>query len=76
MDQSISPAGFTPAARAFPTLPQHTDRPMILSRFLKPKWQHTDPETRKQAVRELENTNPTLHELARQDPDPAGTARH
>ena len=44
---------------------------MILSRFLKPKWQHTDPETRKQAVRELENTNPTLHELARQDPDPA-----
>ena len=43
---------------------------MILSRFLKPKWQHTDPDTRKQAVRELDNTNPTLHELARQDPDP------
>ena len=43
---------------------------MILSRFLKPKWQHADPETRKQALRELENTDPTLHELARQDPDP------
>ncbi|KAB2936271.1 MAG: DUF349 domain-containing protein [Candidatus Contendobacter sp.] len=44
---------------------------MILSRFLKPKWQHADPETRKQALRELENTDPTLHELARQDPDPS-----
>ena len=43
---------------------------MILSRFLKPKWQHADPETRKQALRELENTDPTLSELARQDPDP------
>ena len=42
---------------------------MILSRFLKPKWQHADPETRKQAVRELENTDPTLRELARQDAD-------
>lgn len=50
--------------------PKSYDRPMILSRFLKPKWQHADPETRKQALRELENTNPTLHELARQDPDP------
>ncbi len=46
------------------------NRPMILSRFLKPKWQHADPETRKQALRELENTDPTLRELARQDPDP------
>lgn len=43
---------------------------MILSRFLKPKWQHADPETRIQALRELENTDPTLRELARQDPDP------
>ncbi len=43
---------------------------MILSRFLKPKWQHADPETRKQALRELETTNPTLPELARRDPDP------
>lgn len=43
---------------------------MILSRFLKPKWQNADPETRKQALRELENTDPTLRELARQDPDP------
>lgn len=44
---------------------------MILSRFLKPKWQHTDPTARKQAVQGLENTDPTLIDLARQDPDPA-----
>ncbi|MDG4551213.1 MAG: DUF349 domain-containing protein [Candidatus Contendobacter sp.] len=43
---------------------------MILSRFLKPKWQHADPETRKQALRELEITDPTLPELVRRDPDP------
>lgn len=43
---------------------------MILSRFLKPKWQHTDPETRKQALQGLENTDPALVEMARQDPDP------
>lgn len=43
---------------------------MILSRFLKPKWQHADPQTRKQALRDLENTDPMLRELARQDPDP------
>jgi len=44
---------------------------MILSRFLKPKWQHTDPETRKQALQGMEPTNPTLTELARQDADPS-----
>ena len=44
---------------------------MILSRFLKPKWQHTDPMTRQQAVQGLETTDPTLGELAQQDPDPA-----
>ncbi len=44
---------------------------MILSRFLKPKWQHTDPTARKQAVQGLESTDPMLSELARQDPDPA-----
>lgn len=49
--------------------PESYNRPMILSRFLKPKWQHADPETRKQALREMENTDPTLRELARQDPD-------
>lgn len=43
---------------------------MILSRFFKPKWQQTDPGTRKQALRGLENTDPTLVELARQDSDP------
>ena len=50
--------------------PESYNHPMILSRFLKPKWQHADPETRKQALRALENTDPTLRELARQDPDP------
>ncbi|MBK8752057.1 MAG: DUF349 domain-containing protein [Candidatus Competibacteraceae bacterium] len=44
---------------------------MILSRFLKPKWQHADPATRQQAVQGLEHTDPTLHELARLDPDPS-----
>jgi hypothetical protein len=44
---------------------------MILSRFLKPKWQHADPETRKQALQGLENTDPALVEIARQDSDPA-----
>ena len=43
---------------------------MILSRFLKPKWQQADPETRKQALQGLENTDPVLVEMARQDPDP------
>ena len=50
--------------------PEFYDRPMILSRFLKPKWQHADPETRKQALGELETTDPNLRELARRDPDP------
>jgi len=44
---------------------------MILSRFLKPKWQHADPETRKQALQELSNNDPSLLELAQRDPDPA-----
>ena len=44
---------------------------MILSRFLKPKWQHADPATRQQALQGLEHTDPTLSELARQDPDPS-----
>lgn len=44
---------------------------MILSRFLASKWQHTDPETRKQALQGLEPTDPTLTELARRDADPA-----
>lgn len=45
---------------------------MILSRFFKPKWQRTDPETRKQGLlRGLEKSDPTtLRTLARQDPDP------
>ncbi len=43
---------------------------MILSRFLKPKWQHADPATRQRALRELDKADPTLRELARQDLDP------
>lgn len=43
---------------------------MILSRFLKPKWQHADPATRERALRELDQTDPILIELARQDLDP------
>jgi exonuclease SbcC len=43
---------------------------MILSRFLKPKWQHADPATRQQALRELDKADPKLIELARQDLDP------
>jgi hypothetical protein len=37
---------------------------MILSRFLKPKWQHTDPETRKPASQELKSTDPALRHTA------------
>ncbi len=37
---------------------------MILSRFLKPKWQHTDPETRQPASQELESPNPALRHTA------------
>ncbi len=44
---------------------------MILSRFLKPKWQRTDPGNRQQALRDLDRTDPKLLELARRDPDPA-----
>ena len=44
---------------------------MILSRFFKPKWQHTDPANRQQALRELDKSDPKLIELARQDVDPS-----
>lgn len=44
---------------------------MILSRFLKPKWQHANPEIRKQALEELAATDPAkLRTLAHQDPAP------
>lgn len=58
------------AGRAKP-YPEPHNRPMILSRFLKPKWQHADPATRQQALRELDKTDPALTDLARQDLDPA-----
>ncbi len=44
---------------------------MILSRFLKPKWQHTDSATRQKALRELDQADPKLIELARQDLEPS-----
>ncbi|MDG4555274.1 MAG: DUF349 domain-containing protein [Candidatus Competibacter sp.] len=44
---------------------------MILSRFLKPKWQHANSETRKQSLRDLDSSDPKLLDLARRDPDPA-----
>ena len=47
---------------------------MIFSRFLKPKWQHQDPESRKQAARALEDNDAKLVELAQRDPD-AGVRR-
>ncbi len=37
---------------------------MILSRFLKPKWQHTDPETRQPVSQELESPDPALRHAA------------
>ncbi len=44
---------------------------MILSRFLKPKWQQANPETRKQSLGNLDSSDPKLLDLARRDPDPA-----
>ncbi len=44
---------------------------MLLSRFLKPKWQHTDSATRQKALRELDQADPNLIELARQDLEPS-----
>lgn len=42
---------------------------MIISRFLKPKWQRNDPATRINALQTLDSAAPTLLEMARQDPD-------
>ena len=43
---------------------------MILSRFFKPKWQHPNPQTRKQALQALVAEDPVLAAVARQDSDP------
>ena len=43
---------------------------MILNRFLKPKWQHPNPEVRKQAVQGLAPSDPVLVQVARQDRNP------
>lgn len=42
--------------------------PMILTRFFKPKWQHPNPEVRKQALQELSPAD--VIRLARQDRSP------
>ena len=44
---------------------------MILSRFLKLKWQQADPKAREPAVREPANGDPTFVQQAQQNPDPA-----
>ncbi len=43
---------------------------MILNRFFKPKWQHPDPQVRKQAVGEISSVDPILVQVARQDRSP------
>ena len=43
---------------------------MILNRFFKPKWQHSDPQVRKQALGELSSADPILVQVARQDRSP------
>ena len=43
---------------------------MILNRFFKPKWQHVDPQVRKQALLELGAADPILVQMARQDHNP------
>ena len=43
---------------------------MILNRFFKPKWQHSDPQVRKQAVGEISSVDPVLVQVARQDRSP------
>ena len=45
----------------------------MLSKFFKPKWQHTNPVTRASAVRKLSDQSPEqfriLSKMATQDPD-------
>jgi exonuclease SbcC len=43
---------------------------MILSRFFKPKWQHPDPEVRKQHILMLPVSDPLLAEIVQQDKEP------
>jgi exonuclease SbcC len=47
---------------------------MILARFFQPKWQHPDPQTRRQALARLSPQNPDEHvllrDLAERDPEP------
>ena len=40
---------------------------MIFQRFLKPKWQHSNPQVRKQAIRGLDPSDPVLVQMVRQD---------
>jgi hypothetical protein len=43
---------------------------MILNRLFKPKWQHPDPQIRKQCIQVLDSADPALAELAQQDQEP------
>jgi hypothetical protein len=42
----------------------------LLDRFFKPKWQHPNPQVRKQALQTLDAKDPVLLQLAREDEDP------
>ena len=43
---------------------------MVLQRFLKPKWQHRNPEVRKRAILDLPaDATPVLGQIAQHDPD-------
>lgn len=44
---------------------------MILSRFFKPKWQHPDPQIRKQCVQTLAARDPVLTQIACEDREPS-----
>jgi exonuclease SbcC len=43
---------------------------MIFNRLLKPKWQHSNPRVRKQAIQGLDPSNPVLVQMIRQDRNP------
>ncbi len=44
---------------------------MILKNFFKPRWQHSNPQVRRQALEELAGDPTVLTEMVRRDPDPA-----
>ncbi|CAK0780766.1 putative DUF349 domain-containing protein [Gammaproteobacteria bacterium] len=44
---------------------------MILKNLFKPRWQHSNPRVRRQALEELASDHEVLTQIARRDPDPA-----